>query len=97
MKKETDGNGNGNGKSVGPEVFQLWKTRLEAYFRAQQMIQAHGEKMLDILLTQAEAWQAEKNYLMHNWFGSLKKANTEYQQNLEQNLKKSEEYFRKFL
>lgn len=84
-----------DGKEMQKEFFQLVKANLETYFQAQEMLQSQSEKMLDILISQSEAIQTEGKQLLKKWLENLKKAGVEYRKVLEENLKKSEEYFGK--
>ncbi|UCG04820.1 MAG: hypothetical protein JSV83_12900 [Desulfobacterales bacterium] len=81
--------------NVGYEMFKMWKSSWEGYVKTLRMIQAQGEKMLDLILTQSDTVREENKKLLRDGMANAQEAQENYFKAVEENFKRFEELFGK--
>jgi len=82
-------------EKLGYEMFKMWKSSWEGSVKAFQMVQAQGEKMLELFLTQSDSVREETKKQLRDGMTNVREAQENYFQTIEENFKRFEELFGK--
>jgi hypothetical protein len=77
------------------EMFKVWKSSWESYGKTLSALQAQGEKMLELALSQGSLLQEEAQKRIKEGMANLKEAQKAYLRTVDENLKKMEDLFKK--
>jgi hypothetical protein len=80
---------------AGYEMFKMWKSSWQGYVSTLRMIQAQGERMLALLLTQSDTVQDDTKRLLKDGLANAQQAQENYLKAVEENMKRFEEFFGK--
>ncbi|MEW6263778.1 MAG: hypothetical protein AB1641_11950 [Thermodesulfobacteriota bacterium] len=79
---------------VRKEMFKLWKASWEGYAKSIQTMRDQGDKMLEMLFAQGEAFKGEAQKSLQEMSANTKKAQDAFFKAIEDNLAKMEETFK---
>ncbi len=77
------------------EMFKAWRSSWEGYGKTLSLLQAQGEKMFELFLSQGSLLQEEARKLLQEGMANLKEAQKTYLRTVDENLKKMESLFKK--
>ena len=78
-------------ENFGYEMFKLWKSSWEGYVKTLRTMQAQGEKMLDLFLTQSDTVREDTKKLLRDGMANAQEARENYFTVVEENFKRFEE------
>lgn len=80
-----------NGEEIPKQILRMWKNSWETYLRSLKATEEQGDRMLELMLEQSDAFREETRRLIKEWVNNYKKVSKGYMDAVEQNVKKIED------
>lgn len=80
-----------NGAQLPKELLKVWKTSWESYLKTVNTLQEQGDKMMELMLNQSDAYREEAKKLIKEWAQNTKEIQKNYLEAIQENWKKLEE------
>lgn len=77
------------------EMFKMWRASWEGYVKTLKMMQAQGDRLLDLMLDQSDTLREESKKLLRDGMANTQEAQENYFKAVEENFKRCEDLFGK--